>query len=237
MEQETGKDLTLTQRPNLSLTISKAVSEGKPVKQLINEGFSQKTIDGALAARIAEASSMLHIGGNLASGESIKIAQMLIGEYPTASMDDFSIMLQRGITGRYGKVYGFDISIVFGWMAGYMGEWAEEKEKQLSKERNKLSESIEPEPGQWSPETEKLVREFQESLADHKKVPSMSMKEIREEGQERPKERRASSYIPNPELVVMHEKRMQWIRETHDPITGKAYELSLTFEEWLNQNQ
>jgi len=46
-------------------------------------------------------------------------------------------------------------------------------------------------------------------------------------------EKRRSSYIPNPELVIMHEKRMQWIRETHDPITGKAYPESLSFEEWI----
>jgi len=112
MEQGTGKDLTLTQNSNTSLTISKAVSEGKPVKQLQNEGFSIATIEGALAAKILEAASMLHIGGNLASGESIKIARMLIQEYHTSSMEDFTLMLQHGIIGRYGKIFGFDISIV-----------------------------------------------------------------------------------------------------------------------------
>jgi len=236
MEPE-KKALTLTQQKNLLPDISRAVIEGKPVKQLLNEGVAQSSIEGGLAAKILQASTMLHIGGNLLPHEPITIAQMLLNEYPTASMDDFSIMLQRGIMGRYGKVFGFDVSIVFSWMASYMGEWAEEKEKQLAKERNKLSESVEPEPGQWSPETEKLVREFQEMLSGgQKKVPAMSMKEIREEGQERPKERRASSYIPNPEYAIMHQKKMQWMKETFHPITREQYEGALSFDEWLRMD-
>lgn len=228
--------MTLTQPLNTSLTISKAVSDGKPVKQLVNEGYSLATIEGALGARILEASAMLHIGGNLLPHEPIKIAQMLVNEYPTSSLDDFTIMLQRGITGRYGKIFGFDVSVVFGWMGMYLEEWAEEKERQLSKEKNKLAQQIEPEPGQWSPETEKLVRDFQESLrnASMKSVPKLTRKEIYEEGQSTPPKPKGISYpSTDPEYLIMNQKKLEWARECTDLHTGKILPGALSFNEWL----
>jgi len=213
MEQGTGRDLTLTQPLSTSLTISKAVSDSKPVKQLINEGYSQKTIEGALAARILEASSMLHIGGNLTPHEPVTIAQMLIQEYPTSSMEDFTLMLQRGIIGRYGKIYGFDISVVFGWMGMYMEEWAEERERQLAKEKNKLYEQ--PEPNAIPrPDIDKLLNDFKETLRDSrvKSTPQLTPEEIRKEGQSTPR-KKASNYEPDPMLVLLHEKKMKAIRD------------------------
>jgi len=206
--------LTLTQNSNSSLTISKAVSESKPVKQLQNEGYSVATIEGALSARILEAANMLHIGGNLASGEPIKIAQMLIQEYPTSSLEDFTLMLQRGIIGRYGKVYGFDISVVFGWMGMYMEEWAEEKERQLAKEKNKLYEQ--PEPNAIPrPDIDKLLNDFKETLRDSrvKSMPQLTTEEIRKEGQSTPPRKKASNYEPDPMLILLHEKKMKAIRD------------------------
>lgn len=207
--------MTLTQNSNSSLTISKAVSDSKPVKQLINEGFSQATIEGALAARIAEAASMLHIGGNLASGESIKIAQMLIEEYPTASLEDFTIMLKRGITGRYNdKLLGFDVSIVFGWMGMYMEEWAEEKERQLAKSKNQLYEK--PEPNAIPrPDIDKAINEFLDNLKDSKvkSMPQLSRDEIRQEGQSEPPIKKAISRPSTPEEYVRKwELKQEWIK-------------------------
>ena len=153
----------------------------------MNEGYSQKTIEGALAARIMEASSMLHIGGNLSSGEPIKIAQMLVQEYPTSSLEDFTLMLQRGIIGRYGKVYGFDISVVFGWMGIFMEEWAEEKERQLAKLKVPIYEHPDL-PPHAMPEVDKMLDDLKESLRESKvkAVPSLTRKEIYQEGQSEP---------------------------------------------------
>lgn len=61
----------------------------------------------------------------------------------------------------------------------------------------------------------------------------MSMKEIKAQGKERTQKRRGYSYIPNPENIIMHDKKMQWRRECIDPITAEAYPDALSFEEWL----
>ena len=216
-----------------AVSIEQAVAISIPVRQLLNTGTQLTVVKKVLAALIAKYASMLSVGGNLKPEHPFEIAAMLIEEYPLCSLEDFKVMLQRGTQGRYGEIFRFDVAVIFGWMAHYQEEWAEEKERQLQKERNKLSQSIEPEPGQWSPETEKLVRDFQERLADFPKVPSMSMKEIREEGKERPKAKRGSSYIPNPEKIIEHEKKMEWSRKFHDPLYGERLDNWISFEEYL----
>lgn len=242
MEQEQKKDLTLTQNSSSSLTISKAVSDSKPVKQLINEGFSQATIEGALAARIAEAASMLHIGGNLASGESIKIAQMLISEYPTSSLEDFTLMLQRGIIGRYGKVFGFDISVVFGWMGYYMEDWAEEKERQLAKLKSPPVEIERPEPNAIPrPDIDKAINEFLDNLKDSKvkSMPQLSRDEIRHEGQSEPPIKKAISRPSTPEEYVRKwELKQQWIKLFTESDGGDGWKIkegSPNLEDYIKQ--
>lgn len=230
--------MTLIQNSNLSLSISKAVSQSVPVKQLINEGYSQTTIEGALSARILEASSLLHIGGNLSSGQPLKIAQMLIMEYPTSSLDDFSLMLQRGVTGRYGKVFGFDISVVFDWMGQFMDEWAEEKERQLAKEKNRIAQIVESEPGEWSTEFKEQFSKFMEGLQDGKmkSMPRLTRDEIRKEGQNEPPRKEAAKYIPNPENVIINQKKIEWSRKYHDILTGKPTDDWISFDEFLMGN-
>lgn len=207
----------------------------------MNEGYSQKTIEGALAARIMEASSMLHIGGNLSSGEPIKIAQMLVQEYPTSSLEDFTLMLQRGIIGRYGKVYGFDISVVFGWMGIFMEEWAEEKERQLAKLKVPIYEHPDL-PPHAMPEVDKMLDDLKESLRESKvkAVPSLTRKEIYQEGQSEPPKRKASAYMPDPEKIILHHKKMEWIKECVESDGGDGWRLKdgkLSFEEWIKTDK
>lgn len=220
--------------------MGQVVTTSKPVTQLIREGESKTRIEQAIAIQIVKYASMLHIGGNLLPHEPVTIAQMLIQEYPLQSIEDFTLMLQRGVTGRYGKVFGFDISVVFGWMGEYMAEWAEEKESQINKEKNKLAEHIEPEPGQWSPETEKLVRDFQESLrgSSLKSVPQLSQKEIYQEGQLTPPKQKGVLYPSTTEEdIIMRNKRIEYGRMHTDLHTGKIKEGSLSFDEWIKMDR
>jgi len=197
----------------LQSTIDKSVSESIPLRQLIRSGVKESDLVATLAILITKYASMLAVGGNLKGGQEIDIAKMLIEEYPLNSLDDFNIMLSHGIRGRYGDIFRFDVAVIFAWALAYQDEWAEEKEKQLAKERNKLSEMIEPKEGEWSEETTKLVKDFQETLRDSpmKSVPKLTPKEIKEEGQERVK-LKGSAYIPDPTNVMINEKKLQAAR-------------------------
>lgn len=220
MQQKTQSLITSLRTGNyktaiesLQSTIDKSVSDSMPVKQLINSGAKESDLVAMVAILITKYASMLSVGGNIKVGHEIEIAKMLIEEYPLNSLDDFNIILSRGIRGKYGEIFRFDVAVIFSWALAYQNEWAEEKEKQLAKERSKLSEMIEPKEGEWSQETTKLVREFQEKLKDAtmKSIPKLTQQEIKQEGQERIK-LKGSAYIPDPTNVVINEKKLQAAR-------------------------
>jgi hypothetical protein len=193
----------------LQSTISKAVSESIPVRQLINSGAKESDLVAMLAILLTKYASMLSVGGNLRAGHEVEIAKMLIDEYPLNSLDDFNVMLSRGIRGRYGEIFRFDVAVIFAWALAYQDEWAEEKEKQL----NKPAEKTEVKSKEWSEETTKLVNEFQEKILEGKVkgVPKLSEKEIKEEGKERVKIK-GSAYIPDPVNVLINQKKLQAAR-------------------------
>lgn len=223
----------------LVTVIDKAVAESVPVKQLINEGAKEPHVVAALAILITKFASMLTVGGNLKAGHEIEIAKMLVEEYPTMSLDDFNLMLSRGIRGRYGEIFRFDVAVIFGWAGQYMEEWAEEKERQLAKEKNKL---IEPEPNVFArPDIDKEINELLDKLKDSKvsSVPQLSREEIWNEGKETPPKQKATSYNEEQgrreELLILHNKKIEYGRLYSDPnsFEGKLLPGSPSFGEWL----
>lgn len=215
---------------DLKTSISQAM-QSPPVRQLINSGANVEGIEQVLAVMVLKYAKMLHIGGTIGTDEPRTIAKMLIQEYPLNSLDDFNIMFLRGVTGRYGKVMGFDISVIFGWAMMFQDEWASEREKLMDK-------VIEPEksepPFTRVPDVDKLLNDFANSLRDSRiqDVPHLSKSEIRKEGQTEPPKKKALAYTPNPELIIQHERKIAWMRECFDPLTGKPNDKYVKFEFW-----
>lgn len=226
----------------LTSDLTKSVAESVPVKQLINHGAKVNQIEAALAILIAKFAKMLSVGGNLKEGHSIEIAKMLIEEYPTSSLDDFQIMLSRGVRGRYGEIFRFDVAVIFGWMSDYMEEWAEEKERQLAKEKGKQKTTIEEfkevEPEKVDAMLNELLSKLKDEKDGMKSVPQLTPQEIKKEGQIEPPRKKAHSYIPNPSNVIMHHKKMEWIRLYTESDGGDGFKIkdgAPTFEEWTKQ--
>lgn len=84
------------------------------------------------------------------------------------------------------------------------------------------------------PETKQLVDNFLMKLSDSLAVPKMTKEEVEILGQEKPT-RRASAYIPDPELAIKKELHIQWIRENFDPITSQKKPGFLEETEWLKR--
>lgn len=152
-----------------------------PVQVRVAKGESVRAIEQIVAILITKAASMLTVGGNLRPEHPIEIARMLLKEFPYCSLDDFKLLLQRGVMGRYGKILRFDVAVIFGWANAYMDEWAEEHERMLAKEKAKPIEILK----NTTPETEKLVDSFLEKLSDFKKIPALTEDQIWEMGKER----------------------------------------------------
>lgn len=219
-----------------------AVAKSVPTRQLINSGAKEPHLVATLAMLVTKYAEMLSVGGNLKAGHEIEIAKMLIEEYPTASLDDFQIMLSRGVRGRYGEIFRFDVAVIFGWMAAYMEEWAEEKERQLAKERGQQKTTIE-EIKEVEPEkVDAMLNELLDKLKDNregmKSMPQLTPKEIREDGQSAPPRKKAAAsaqFLTTAEQAELKARRTQWMKECFDLITGKPNDRHLDFETWLAQ--
>jgi hypothetical protein len=192
-------------------------------------------IEQVLAVMVLKYSKMLHIGGTIGADEPRTIAKMLIAEYPLNSLDDFNVMFLRGVTGRYGKVMGFDVSVIFGWAMMFQDDWANEREKLI----DKPVEIQKPDPiHQPKIDVDKLLTDHLNTLRDAKmsSTPNLTAKQIREEGQAQPPKRKAHAYISDPEKIVMHEKKQQWIAECVEPLGGDKWRLKegcLSFDEYI----
>ena len=220
----------------LTTAIEKAVAESIPVKQLINEGAKESHIVATVAALVSKYASMLTVGGNLKPGHEIEIAKMLIEDYPTMSLDDFNLMLSRGVRGRYGEIFRFDIAVIFAWAGQYLEEWADEKERQLRVEANKLYEKPEPNAIPRPDVDEKLnalLEELSQAPAHH--VPRLTRDEIKQEGQSTPPRKKASTYTPNPENIKRLQAKSEWIKLYVESDGGDGFKIkegAPRFETW-----
>jgi hypothetical protein len=214
------------------------VGESTPIRQLINQGAQVNQIEAGIAILISKYAKMLSVGGNLKEGQSVEIAKMLVEEYPLMSLDDFNIMLSRGVRGRYGEIFRFDVAVIFGWAGEYQAEWAEENERQWSKKKGDLKTAIEEIP--QSDKVDELLNAFLKQLKEQsdgmKSVPRLTPQEIRKEGQAEAPRPKAHAYITDPEKIVMHQKKMQWARECTESVGGDGWQLKegcFSFDEWL----
>lgn len=201
-----------------------------PVKELVNQGASIERISEVLAVLITKYANMLSVGGNLKAGQSKEFASMLLSEYPYCSLDDFNIMLYRGVTSHYGEIRRFDIAVLFEWMKGYMIEYWEIAERGIKRETKAKDEEV-----IINPETQKMIDEYQGTLAATKSNwwQMVGEREAKTEGKERPAKKKASSYIPNPENVIVSELKLKYCHQCTNLLTGEILEGEPSFDEWL----
>jgi hypothetical protein len=170
------------------------VIERIPVTALINLGAKIENIEGCLAIEITKTANMISVTGNLKQGQALTIAKELIAEYPNESLEDFCYCLRSGIKGRYneaGKIFRFDIVIIFEWFKAYLEEKYKAIEDKLMKEREQNRKAIML-PTEFTVTNEKAlswIEQWKQSIAniEVKQILPMTEKEIREEGRERPK--------------------------------------------------
>jgi len=158
---------------------------------------------------ITKLAAMVNTGGNLNNAQIQFIAEQLIEKYPMETLADFKICFTRALTGNYGDVFRLDTIIIFGWMEKYLNEKYQVLEQQLAKGKNKRVEFTVPEGKELSPETEKLIQDYINSLSDFKKVPAMTEEEIKELGRERIKPRSVSAGHSYADIEKINDDRIK----------------------------
>jgi hypothetical protein len=86
--------------------------------------------------QLARLASLMVTGGNLNDTLVDFIAGELMDMYPTESVADIKLCLERGAMGRYGEIQRMDGVTIGVWMQKYLDEKYEELEKNIEKKRN-----------------------------------------------------------------------------------------------------
>lgn len=89
------------------------------------------------------------------------IAIMLLEEYSHDSLEDIVLALRNGVLGNYGKIFRFDVAVVFEWMRLFLSDKAEARERQL-----KTTQKAEVEKEMTQEELDKWNKKVVEILND-----------------------------------------------------------------------
>jgi hypothetical protein len=218
--------------------------EVPPVRELLRQGgASRKNLEAILALQVGLTASRLSVGGNLAQGETLRIAADLIDKYPLQSLDDFILMLRRGVTGHYGPIYRFDVLVVMQWMASYVEEWAAEKEKAEEERRSAPAPAGEDPQGnavpfeKLSPDLQEKIRAFTSSIGGQK-IPATTDEYLRRNGQSKPPPVQAKSaghkYSSKRQIIESHLRILYGrLFYERDSLTKKPG--WMPFEDWLKE--
>jgi len=116
---------------------------------------------------------------------------------------------------------------ISGWIDYTRIKRANQREVEESRKRQ---EEAQPKH-QYSPETEKMIADFQNKLLEGvQKVPALTEKEIKENGQLRPKAVKYNG--TDKEYLILKELQRQYFIDCYDKYTGKPNENWMSFEEW-----
>ncbi len=187
-----------------------AALECPPVTELLNLGAAINDLEACLAVEIAKTSNMLTVGGNLRQGQSVEIAKNLIADHPGESLQDFCLCLRQGLKGVYGEIFRFDVMVINEWFAKYLEDKYDAIEKKLMREKDNdmykpllvpVDSSVDPEKHQqWLDKLKAVVDSRVHA------VPTLSDREIQEEGQKNPKPLASYNNGYTPEFIEKKRK-------------------------------
>lgn len=213
---------------DLRLSIREAL-DSPSFNQLKASGANLKETRQVLAVLISKYANMLTVGGNLRPEHPMQYAESIIQDNPSMSLDDFNILLSNGVKGRYnepGKLFRFDISVIYDWIRAYQEEFWEVKEN-APKQKTALELA-----------TPEVVSQIQEVImkAPDRIVMPLTEQDIKREGREKPIK---PAYTPPDESYIrMQELKAQYGRECRDLYTGRPLPgKPETFELWLQMNE
>lgn len=178
---------------------------------------SEKTVQGFIEFELIKLAERINVSGNLTDGQVEFIASQLLGLYPNETIGDFKLCFEGISIGKYikqDKLFKLD-----GVEIGYaMGQYLDEKYEVLESELMKEKDNMYQKPNNdwlqvWKEAVEKTEKEggvktTSQNMSYLNHVRSITDKEIKAEGQEKPK------YKPTPYTDESYmEERNKKIRE------------------------
>lgn len=127
--------------------------------------------------------------------------------------------------------------VLWKWLEREKGKYFREA-AHIPSESNAKAVTYEELTSETKQAVDQFIKALQSDNAGLKKVPVVTHEEIdsiklEDLEQKEGKKAESTHYKTNPELVIMHEKKSEWMRLYHDILTGKKNENWISFEEYL----
>lgn len=210
---------------------------------------SENNVQGFIEFELIKLAERINVSGNLVDGQIEFIASQLIVKFPNETIADFKICFERGATGAYGKIYKLDGVEIGIWMSGiekdgkviqrgYLHEKYEVMETELMKEKENLWQKSKVNTDWlqlWKDSIAKTdaeggVKSTTQNSLYANQLRGMTDKEIKEEGQPKPK---ALNYPSTSQSMIdQHERHIQYVRENYDTYTGEKKATWISEDEW-----
>jgi hypothetical protein len=236
-ERSQGLIATLTDQDKAreherKLTMQSAIENGVPVN-VLKQAVGGRAVSVALDIQLTRLVGNLNLKWNLNDVQIKTIVEDLLDKYPGESLEDFMLCFKKARQGEYGELIRLDSPIVFTWMDKYLDEKYRIIEENLLREKDDYYKTVIPESSDrdWLAEWQKAVSQTQGVQT----VRPLSEKEIREEGQERPKVKSHPSTSPNEiELKLLH---IEYLKANYDARTGEPLPNWMEEIEWRTLNK
>jgi len=218
----------------LPTKIEQAIHEPKLFEMV--QATNETSVLRQLEYELIILASLMSVGGNLNKAQVPFIARQLYDLYPKESLADFKICFERGAMGHYGDIQRLDGITLRGWIDTYMEEKYQVLEDTLMREKDEIYAKVDH--SKPLIDVDKLLNDYKLEI---KGTPGnaridLTEKEIKEEGQERPKKQ---IYRSDPNEVLRHEYKIKYARLFSDPLShsGKLIPGAPDFETWMQDQR
>lgn len=228
-----------------SLTIEKIIAEAIPVS-VLKQTVSPSEIKLALDAELTRFVASLNLKWTINDSQIKSIVEDLLYKFPNETLEDFVLVFRKARLGEFinedgsKTIYRLDSAVIFDWMNKYLEIKYEAIERDLMKQKDTHNFNPRRTDSDWiklwqeSLEVGHAPKTNKQSIAFLNHLKTMTEKEIKEQGQEKPKH---LDYPSTPkEYSDMIDLKAQYGRECCDLYTGKVKPGMPTFEEWIELN-
>lgn len=201
-----------------------------------------ETVTGFIEFELIKLAEKVNVSGNLTDSQIQIIARYLVSEYPNETIADFKICFERASTGAYGKIWKLDGIEVGMWVRSYLEDKYVVMESQLMNEKEQYKNKIH-ENTEWLNLWKDAVAAVDAAggVETHSRnhhnlsyLKSITDKEIKEQGQEKPKAIQYPSTSTSE--LIKRELHFRYVTENYDPRTAEKLKTWISESEWIDKN-
>lgn len=209
----------------------------------MTKATSENTVAAFIEFELVKLAENVNVSGNLTDAQIQEIAHHLVTTYPNESIGDFKICFSRASKGVYGKIFKLDGIEVGLWVKSYLEEKYAILEANLLKEKEAYNTHPHKTNEDWiqlwkeaiaKPDEEGAYKKQSGNLSCLSFLKGFTDKEIKDEGQEKPK--RTAYPSASAEEVVKHALHVEYIKQNYDARTAQKKECWMPENQWLELN-